>query len=309
MSIKDTVTSSVGNATSIDELEAHTIRRDGYIDKVMQALSARKPSEDVCVTLTGCLLDLHSSSAILRQLEPQPGMRDDYIVLLTVLEDEYQKAVMKVFGAAEQNFAKLTGKKLEDAPKDAVDDDAMDEDPMSEPEDEDEEDEQTQTQQESQAVQQRKSTKMLTAVLAEQRLCILASKIIYVILAGLTKEEEDLVRKRLERNKAKLGPNYKEVLAYLDYGKVSESTKGKAKGRAKNGKVAKKPVAAKKKVSAKSNAIVAEDEMEDEIEDEESEEALRRRELIVSEDAEVEPVEEMAATNGAIAEEEDVLGD
>ncbi|KAK5122134.1 hypothetical protein LTR85_004380 [Meristemomyces frigidus] len=303
MTIINAVTTGSNAGVSLDELEALATRRDAYVANLESALQARKPGEEISVRLTGCLLDLYASAAILKDVQAKPGVSDDYTVLAMDLTPELQKSTMQVFVAAEKNLAKLSGKRLEDAPTDDadVDQDAMDEDPMSDPEsdDDDDDDEPTQTQ----ASQQRRDTKIRDTLLAEQKLCIITGKIIHALAAGVM--EDATVRKRLERNKAKLGHNFKEVLAYLDVGEVQKK-KSKIRSRAK----AKKPATnGKAKADPKSNAIVADDEMSDEIEDAdgEDEDALRRRELV--DDNEPEPAAEDEAVNGAEADAESVLGD
>ena len=219
------------------------------------------------------------------------------------LTTELQKSIMQVFAAAEKSYAKLSGKKLEDAPVDGVDveQDGVDDDPMSDPESDDEdEDEPTQTQ----ASQQRRDDKLMQTLLAEQALCALTGKIVNAIFAGVV--DSEAVRKRIERNKAKLGPNFKTVVAMLDVDEMKKKRKAKATA---DGKSKKAAVGKKAKTDFKSNAIVAEDEVDDEIEDAdaEDEEALRRRGLF--DDNELEPDVEEETVNGADAEMESVLGD
>jgi cohesin complex subunit SA-1/2 len=159
--------------------------------------------------------------------------------------------------------------------------------------------------------QQRKDAKLLATLLAEQRLCELTGKIITAVLGGIMSAAR--ARPRLERNRLRLGPNFKEVCAYFDIEDVQAKKagrKGATKGKAANAKSGKaKPSG---KPSAKSNAIVAEDEEDDEIEDPEDDDpdVLKRRGLAVEEDVEDEDV----AEDGAGAEEqadevESVLGD
>lgn len=120
-------------------------------------------------------------------------------------------------------------------------------------------------------------------------------------------------RPRLERNRLRLGPNYKEVCAYFDIEDM-QAKKGGRKGAAAKPRNAASKTKLVGKPSAKSNAIVAEDEEDDEIEDPEEDdpEVLKRRGLVVEED--VDDEEEAVRDNGAGAEEhademESVLGD
>ncbi|KAK4546391.1 hypothetical protein LTR36_002068 [Oleoguttula mirabilis] len=273
MTIITVVTTGSNTGVSIEELEALATRRDLYVTNLENALQARKAGEAISVHLTGCLLDLYAAAAILKDVPARPGVSDDYTVLAMNLTPELQKTILQVFIAAEKNFAKLSGKKLEGAPaNDAdVDQDGMDEDPMSDPESGDEDDDEP-TQ--ALASQQRRDTKIRDTILAEQTLCALTGKIIHALAADVM--DNAAVRKRLERNKARLGHNFKEVLAYLDIGEVQKK-KTKAKGKTKKDAV--NGAKGKAKPNPKSNAIIADDEIEDEIEDAdaEDEEAQRAR--------------------------------
>ena len=292
------------------ELEALATRRDTFVENLRSVLRARKAGDEVCMTFTRSLVDLFSFAAFLKGLVPRAGMSDDYTVLVLEMDPGLQKEVMRVFTAVEKNFAKLSGKRLEEGAGDDVagdnDAEAMNEDPLSDPEsDEEDDDTQTQPQTQTQASQQRKEAKMLATITAEQNLCTLVSRFVKALAAGVM--DQNVTRRRLERNKAKLGPNYKACCEWLDIGKAQNNRfrpkrKGKSKPAAVTTKARSKP---------KSNAIIAEDELDDEIEDPDAEDeaALRRRELVVDEEPEPEPEGEDDVAHGADAEEESVLGD
>jgi cohesin complex subunit SA-1/2 len=316
-SFTDRLTANPAHDISYEELEAVAERRDRYAGFLNAVLTARKPSEDICAAIVGYQLDMYTSVATLKSIQLRPGMSDDYTVLIMELEPETERNLLSVFSAAEKKFARLSGKKLEDAPLAATDGDGdldldadpIDDDPVSEPESEDEDEQPTQTQ--TQASQQRKDARLLATLLAEQRLCELTGKIITAVLGGIMSAAR--ARPRLERNRLRLGPNYKEVCAYFDIEDVQAKKagrKGAAKGKATNAKNGKAKPAGKP--SAKSNAIVAEDEEDDEIEDPDDDDpdVLKRRGLAVEEDVEDEDV----VGDGAGAEEqadevESVLGD
>ena len=297
---------STGTATEIpyEELEPLAARRDQYVENLQSALETRRTSDSVNCTLARYMLELHSCAVVLKTIQPKPGARDDWDVLIMNLQPPYLKSIMKVFSAVEKDFARLSGKKLEDkvSAKEAdevdLNADPLDDDPLSDSES-DEDDNPTQTQ----ASQQRKETKQRNTVLAEQKLCELTGSMIFAIHAKVV--DGASTRRRLERNKLKLGPNFKEMCTYLEIGNAKKSTKSKAKPKGKaNGEL---PNA---KPSAKSNAIVPEDEMDDEIEDvdREDEEALRLRELVVEEDDHAAEQEDGEGA-GAEVEVESVLGD
>jgi cohesin complex subunit SA-1/2 len=293
-------TVSTGADTEIPyaELEALATRRDNYVHTLHSVLESRKAGESVCVTMANYILELHTVAVVLKNIPRKPGASDDWEVLIMDLDEPYLKSIMKVFSAVEKNFARLSGRKLDAKDDEDIDADPINEDPLSDSDSEDDEDEATQTQ----ASQLRRETKQRNTVIAERTLCEMARGLIYAVHAGVV--DVDATKKRLERNKLRLGPNYKEICAYLDL----EGAKGKGKSRSKakakpKGGAAVNGVGAKK--NPKSNAIVAEDEEEDEIEDEVEEEdegqVIRMRELIDRERREDE--------EDAGAEAESVLGD
>jgi cohesin complex subunit SA-1/2 len=311
-SFTDRLTANPPTDVPYEELEALAGRRDRYAGFLNEALKARKANEDVCAALVGYLLDMYTSAATLKSIPVREGMSDDFTVLIMEFDRETEKTLLKIFSASETKYARLSGKRLEDAPlasADAdgdldIDADPIDDDPVSEPESDDEDEQPTQNQSQSQAhaSQKRKESKQLATLLAEQRLCELTGKIVTAVLGGIMSPAR--ARPRLERNK--------EVCAYFDIEDV-QAKKGGRKGAAAKPRNAAPKSKSVGKPSAKSNAIVAEDEEDDEIEDPEEDDpdVLKRRGLVVEEDVDD---EEADAGNGAAAEEhademESVLGD
>lgn len=291
-------TSSSVAALSMDELEALAMRRDRCVDNLAAVLQARKAGDRICADLAGYLLELHSSAVTLKNVKPKPGVSEDWVVLIMDLQDHHVKSIWKVFKALEKNFAKLTGKKLEDVDVD-IDANPVDDDPESDLEDEDDDTQPTQ----SQAVLQRREIKQRQAIIAETKLCELTRALIFAVHAGVI--DAATATKRLELNKAKLGQNFREMLNYLDVGNLGKDGALKSrKARSKTKAKAKPAAVAAAKKNAKSNAIVADDEEDDEIEDEEE---ARQRELDA--DAGVEEREEGGEAAEGGGEVESVLGD
>nr|OQO26266.1 hypothetical protein B0A51_07161 [Rachicladosporium sp. CCFEE 5018] len=257
--LSQTMTSLAAPEPTYEELEALAMRRDNISDALKDVLGSRKPGEEVCAAAAGHMLDLYAAALSLRSLKPRPGASDDYTVLCMELDTTAEALILRVFAAAEKNYTKLSGRKLED-PAETEGEEV--EDLMSDPES-DSEDEDGNTQSQSQGPsQQKRESKLLATLLAEERLCALTGRLVIAILGGTITPD---ARKRIERNKAKLGKNFAAVCEYFEEGKVE----GKAKGgkKVKAGGVGRLKAPVKSKKSAKSNAIVAEDEMEDEIED------------------------------------------
>lgn len=301
-SIMNAIRTGTNAGVAYEMLEALAERRDSFHNNVVQVLDSRRPNDPISVSMASCLLDLFTSAAILRTEKAREDMSDDYTVLIMDLSTEHERAIMKVWEAQEAEFARLSGKRLEKPVEEDVemdvDADPIDEDPISD----DESDDQTQPQ--TQASQQLRDAKLAKPLIAEERLCQLTTKLIFALIAGVI--DDKATRARLERNKAKLGANYKECLKFLD---VSGMGKKLAKKQAKTKSKAAGDGAAKKKgAGPKSNAIVAEDEVDDEIEDgNEEDEDVGREEAEL--DHEGEPEEEVDVVNRGVDGVGSALGD
>ena len=244
----------------------------------------RPAASPVRLAAVGTLLDLHTLFATFRhvQIPPNHQNADDIRSLIQHIPTSAESLILSTYAALEKSFAKKSRRTLEAAP-----DDDLASDPEDSSDDEDE-DEPSHAQQET--------------LIAEKRLCEVAGKMVLAIVGRVLDHEgpnKGRIKERLQRNKAKLGSNLKEVVAYLD----GPRAKGKKRAPAKRtGKVVK--------------AIEVDDEEESEEErqvEEGGEEDLRERELV--EDRIVDPDEESAGGDGAAmagadeAEEEDVMGD
>ena len=236
----------------------------------------------------GTLLDLYTLFATFRhvQIPPNHENADEIRSLVQRVPASVESLVLSTYTALEKTFAKKSHRSLEAAP-----DDDLASDPEDSSDDEDG-DEPNHAQQET--------------LMAEKRLCEIAGKMVLAIVARVFDHEgpnKGKIKERLQRNKQKLGNNFKEVLAYLE----GPKPKGKKRAPARTGR--KKPV----------KPVEIEDE-EDERSEEEGqveeggEEDLRERELV--EDRIVDPDEESAGggeTAGAGADEveddDDIMGD
>src|SRR5450755_3205410 len=155
--------------------------------------------------------------------------------------------------------------------------------------------------------------KKQAVLLAEQRLCDVTGKIVLAVI-GRVMVDGERVRERLMRNRFRLGPNYKEVVAYLE---EKKPVKAKGVGELKDKKAAPAGEPAEKKGQGrkeKSAAMILEDDdiEDDEVEggpqrsDEDDEEALRERGLVEDE----EPTQLKGDAPPEVeGEEEDIIGD
>jgi cohesin complex subunit SA-1/2 len=305
-SLITTVTEGTETEIPYETLELLAERRDAYVSTLVQVLQKRKAGEEVCMITAGCLLDLYTVSNVLGTITAKPGMSDDYTALIMDFEPSYEEKVMKVFFALEKEVAKLTGKKLEtpvvDDPED-VNAEPIDDEPMSDADDDSVDDNDL----DDQASQQQREARLLKPLVAQMSLCQYTSKLVLAISAGVIRDKA--ARKRLERNKAKLGPNFKEVVAFLDvpgaHQRLLKSNKGRAKPKAApNGDA----TAKKSRPAPKSNAIVAEDELDDEIEDEPAADEEAEREQALEQEEQGEPDEEEEPADEA-DDDESVIGD
>ena len=263
-------------------------------------LDARQKLDPVRLTAIGTLLDIHTLFATFRhQNSPETEDKPSTSNLVQEIPVKAQDAIATTFLAAEKAFSQKSKKSLEPP----ADDDPPD-DLDSEPEDSSEEDED----EDETEVSARDQRRQHETLLAEQRLCELTSKIVLAMLGRVldaSGPQRGAFRTRLQRNKAKLGGNFKEVLSFLDEPKAKPPKR-------------KKTPSGPKKGSEKSKAVVTDEDEEDEIEDGEGdaeeeraveeggEDDLRRKELQdgIKDDSGGE-----AEGEKEVEEEEDPLGD
>ncbi|KAK3045609.1 hypothetical protein LTS18_013672, partial [Coniosporium uncinatum] len=223
-----------GNNIPDDALDACASRRDTFVANLTKVMESRRGTDDLRAQIAGTLLDLHTLFTTLRQAKPKrrpanaAKVNEDYLAMVLEVEPPTQTILLQILTAAEKSLAKKLKKNLEDV---AEDDEPLDPDDEPESDDDDEPDAADEA---AMAERQRELLK------SERLLCEFAGKLVLGVLAGVLdaptedegetrKEGPGPVSKRLQRNKARLGPNFKEVVAYLD----QDKREGKGKGRAK----------------------------------------------------------------------------
>jgi cohesin complex subunit SA-1/2 len=279
-----------------DDLTALVERRDTCVTSLMAIIENRKGADEVRLEAANLILDIYNmfrslkvKKAQLKQRTPKkPQSRasrggdddasDDWEALAQEIDTSTVKLLMQILTAQENNLAKLANKRLEEPD---VDDDPID--PDDEPESDDEGSENTRTQED----------KQVRLLIAEERLCQYGGRIVQAYLVGsLGTDGSEVVKKRLERNKAKLTTTWKEVVGHLDAQKfVKKPKKAPAKPAAKVGK--------SKEIVIESDEEEENEAPGDEIEDEEMNDADAEQ---VNGDAE-EPTAEREA------DEESIIGD
>jgi cohesin complex subunit SA-1/2 len=228
-----------GTTMPDDELTLLVERRDTCITSIMTILDNRKGADDVRLEAANLLLDIynmfHSLKSKKSKIDRTPKKAqgrvsrsnddagDDWEALAQDIDTPTAKLLMQILTATENNLAKLANKRLEEPD---VDDDPIDPDDEPESDDDDAEDSRTQ------------EDKQVRALIAEERLCVFGGRIVHAVLAGsLGSAGADAVKKRMERNKTKLTPTWKEVVNHLDTAKFTKKAKKTpAKQSAKAGK-------------------------------------------------------------------------
>ena len=228
---------------------------DEFTAVVQSVIISRPKLDEVRLGAIGVLLDLYTTFATLRHLNTPPkgkkvNASPDAAIrsLIQEVAPKVQDSILSSFVAAEKAYARKAKRALESP----ADDDPPDE-PESEPEDSDEEDE---DEDDEDAKARQSQHRQYELLLSEKRLCEFTGKIVLALVAQVLDtmgSKKGTIRKRLSRNRGRLGANLREVLGYLDEPKSKRSHKAKPKSNTAQGQGA-----------VKSKAISAEEEDEEE---------------------------------------------
>lgn len=273
------------------EAELFKERQVDFSNYLLQCLSSRVDIDAFRLLSTGIYLDFYTLFSTLR---------DDYPELVGMIGPEAQAEITSIFVGMEKQYAKKAKKNLEPPQGD------------EEPEDVEEEAEEDPT-------EVNDSERQNEILMAEKRLCELTGKLILAISAKVIDASGSLKGKlcaRLQRNRNKLGVNFKTAISFLDKPKPKEKRSHKSKAQ-------QAATAAKK--NAKSEEKVAED-AEDEIEDDDpfaeapeegTREDLRRRELLEEDNEDEDGIESVEGNQNGVGEaaadhdedEDEMMGD
>ncbi|CAJ2507662.1 Uu.00g088480.m01.CDS01 [Anthostomella pinea] len=291
---------AIGNGEEIpnDDLDQLVVLRKEFITNLIHTFSSRGFNDDLRLFAVGSACDICALFVFLRPVIDAPDA-SKYGKLRPLLEqmppDLTIREIIPIFDAAERAYAKRTNKTLND-PTD-------DEDPLDDelpPEDDEDED---LTEQEQVAAELK----------AEKILCELTGKLVLAVLAKMIDHSgphAGKLRKRLVRNKTKLGVYFKEVVSYLDEDYLRELRGGKKKAlpRSRAKEPAKPAISAELMIDDDDSSELP--EIDDPFEDNEPEEGtvddLRQRELL--EDP-IEDDEEERPVGNQMEEDDDVIGD
>lgn len=319
------LSSSPSGPSSFDssDFDSLTSRRDGFVSTLTSIIQHRSGLDDIRFAATITLLDLQTVFGTLRHISSSEqdinGEDED--------EDPAQKArslvqeiapdthvlISRIHDSAERTFAKKSRRTLE-TPEDAdvMDSDSELSDAPSDDEGMDDED----TGANTAATKRARAT-----LLAEQKLCELTGKIVLAIIGRVldaSGPQRGKLRQKLQRNKTRLGPSYKEVISYLDARKEAggrrrpapkkDTNKGSNTGKEKSA------VRVQESDDENENEHNEGEENNNEQPDEDGDEDLRARELEEDDDnndddaGAASPLPD-AATATANESEDEVMGD
>jgi cohesin complex subunit SA-1/2 len=308
--IKATLSSSSKGTLNDEFFDELSHRRDSFVSTLSAIMQQRSGIDDIRLSATTTLLDLQAAFGTLRNAgiaeKGNAQALDENVVfraqgLPQEILPETRSWISRIHDAAERYFARKSGRKLEPG----ADDEPMDSESeigISSDEDEDS----AAAGADNDSLESRRTRAML---LAEQKLCQLTGKIVLAIVArvlGATGPDAGKLRQKLLKNKTRLGPNYKEVLAYLEERKTTTPGAGVKQPRSRaNG-----ATAAKKGSKSKSSELVNDDDDEDnesEIhQEEDDDEDLQARGLVEERDGGVDAETPRTPQTPA---EDDIMGD
>ena len=286
--VSSDLSTKLENGTAIHDLPDY----EPFATALTQLIDARPRLDDVRVAAVMTLLQLHAAFAKFRLQPLQNGtLESTPASLATEVNAQGQGLALSTFTAAEKAYARKARRHLEDA-----DEAELDAAPESEPESSEDEGE---PDEDDDARAHRGQSRHRAALLAEKRLCDVAGKLVLAIVAGVVDAsgpQRGRICTRLVRNRGRLGPNFREVLAFLEEPKPKRSHRAKAKS-------VEAPAA---NAAQKSAEIVVDDEEDEEEEGRDQEEAVENEELedphdSIEVDNEPAPVAEEA--------EDEIMGD
>ena len=304
-----TVLATRDGSFSDDYFDTLSHKRESFVSTLTAIMQQRSGIDDLRISATTTLLDLQTAFGSLRQSIPSEKNNgqtlDENLIFQTQglaqeIIPETLSLISRMHDATERYFAKRSNRKLEPAADNEPIDAESDIDLSS-----DEDEDRGSDDDEAEVAAARR---MRALLLAEQKLCQLTGKIVLAIVGRVldaTGRDAGKLRRKLLRNKTRLGPNYKEVLGYLEDGQAAGAAKGK------RNQLGPKPAVASGAAiggGPKSAERVQGDDGDDDDDvqaEEDEEEDLRERGLLEDEHEHPEP-----SINESIASgEDDVMGD
>ncbi|KAL4923948.1 cohesin subunit IRR1, partial [Aspergillus undulatus] len=244
--------------------ESLTKSRELFVEALVAIMKERSGLDDVRSTATTTLLDLQTLFGTFRNAGPGAGNDEDTIFqaqsLVHEIDENVQNLITNIHGIALRTYAKRSGVPFEPAEDDAP---ASDSELEREPEDDEEEGDQVLHEE-----------RLRSKIVAEQRLCELTGKLVLAIIGRIidaSGPNSGQLKKKLLKHKTRLGPNYREVLVFLEdkAPKRAASRPAQSKGKQSAAQGTSKPQPGKQNKSAE--RVDEEEEEEEHISDEEME--------------------------------------
>ncbi|KAI0396145.1 hypothetical protein F5Y17DRAFT_420505 [Xylariaceae sp. FL0594] len=199
-------------------LDRFVLLRKELINNLIQTFSSRGFNDDLRLYAVGIACDITQLFVFFREHLDNPKYRKLSPLLEEMPHALVTQEMIPIFDAAERAYAKRAKKTLNEPEPD--DEPIADDDDLP-PEDDDEEEE-----------QMTERERFAAELKAEKILCELTAKLVMGILAktiDANGPHAGKLRKRLLRNRNKLGSSFKDVVAYLDEGYLREMQGGGGK--------------------------------------------------------------------------------
>ncbi|KAL2819123.1 hypothetical protein BJX63DRAFT_28220 [Aspergillus granulosus] len=190
--------------------EALAKSREVFVEALVSIIDERSGLDDVRFVATTTLLDLQTLFSTFRNSGLNANNDEDTIFqaqsLVHDIDTEVQDLITKVHGIALRTYAKKLRVPFEPAEDDAP---ASDSELEREPDDDDDDEE------DNEALH---DERLRSKIIAEQRLCELTGKIVLAIIGRILDSGSDSgqLKKKLLKYRTQLGPNYREVLVFLE---------------------------------------------------------------------------------------------
>lgn len=308
---------SDGASISAPDLDRLSVARQTYRRYLIETLSSRAAIDELRLFATGSLCDLHLTLITLRTpIERSTSQSSGNLKsLLHEIEPGLVPELVQIFDGAEKQYAKKSKKdKTLNSPGD--DEDPLDDEPEDDEADEEEDDEKLTPEE-----------RLAAELKAEKALCELTAKLVLAISAKILDNrgsDAGKLRRRLQRNQAKLGNNFKEVVTYLDEAKIlrraaaaSSSSKKPAQPSSKQPQQAQKPALSKETVDDDDDSDAEAnhhnnndggDLFDDPIEDEDDD-GLDKDSVIIDDDEDDDDAEGAGRRKKSNDLDDDILGD
>ncbi|KAL4787909.1 hypothetical protein BJX76DRAFT_317266 [Aspergillus varians] len=283
--------------------EALTKGRESFVEALVGIMKERSGLDDVRFSATTTLLDLQTLFGTFRNAGPGASNDEDTIFQAQSLVHEFdadvQNLITKIHGLALRTYAKKSGVPFEPAEDDApASDSELEREPMDDEEDDD---------------QVLRNEQLRTKIVAEQRLCELTGKLVLAIIGRIVDasgSKSGQLKKKLLKHRTHLGPNYREVLVFLEdkapKRAASRPAQSKAKQPAAQSTTKPQPEtgSSKRPEQAKSSERVEEEEDEEE---QASDEDMEEENIDIDKDDEEE--EDDNPTAALEPDEDEIMGD